>query len=166
MLLKRLAVIGAVLLLAGCAQLPLGGTSRLVVDSINKLPKVLDETSGLAQQGGVFWSHNDSGGEAAVYAVNAQGDLLKTVHLRGAQNYDWEEMAQDADYLYVADIGDNRAKRQQLIIYAVAWDALSEAKDGAAVPSRQLTISIADKPEQLGKDHNFDFEGLTNVGDK
>lgn len=86
----------------------------------------VDEISGFAashRHPGVIWTHNDSGEKARLYALGPRGDVLATLHLRGARNVDWEDIALqrsgDRDLLLIADTGDNGGLRQELTIYAV-----------------------------------------------
>jgi len=77
----------------------------------------LREISGIAashNNPGVIWAHNDSGGLARLWAFNTHGIHLGTYNLTGATARDWEDIAigpgpvSDRDYLYVADVGNNR----------------------------------------------------------
>ena len=94
---------------------------------IARLPAVIDEASGLANSRlnpGVLWVHNDSGDQARAFAVNRSGRLLGTYLLDGAKAVDWEDMATGpapggGGYLYLADIGDNDARRASVRIYRV-----------------------------------------------
>ena len=94
---------------------------------ITKLPAFLNEVSGLAQSRtnpGVFWVHNDSGDEPRIYAVGRSGAWLGTYTLAGAAAIDWEDMAigpaaSGRSYLYLADIGDNNARRSSVRVYRV-----------------------------------------------
>ncbi len=85
----------------------------------------LQEASGLAasfKNPGHFWTHNDSGGEPAVYLINEQGELVLTANLRGAENIDWEDITISrggSGFLYIGDIGDNRAVRPNRTIYRI-----------------------------------------------
>lgn len=94
----------------------------------------LVEASGLAvsrDQPGVLWAHNDSGDTARVFALGEDGVKLGIFELDGAEATDWEDMAlgpavdddgapvDDADALYLADIGDNAATRGSVSIYRV-----------------------------------------------
>ena len=67
--------------------------------------------------------YNDSGNKPRLYALNYQGKHLATIHLKGASNYDWEDMAsfrfQGEAYLLIADIGDNMARRKSCTLYVV-----------------------------------------------
>ena len=51
------------------------------------------ETSGIAvshRTPGMIWTHNDSGGEPVLFALNADGSLRGKVRVEGVTNYDWE----------------------------------------------------------------------------
>jgi hypothetical protein len=85
----------------------------------------LPEASGAASSrrtAGLIWSHNDSG-EAIVFGIDAQGAIQARVHVTGASVDDWEDLAvgpcPQGACLYVADIGDNNAKRSRITIYRV-----------------------------------------------
>ncbi len=94
----------------------------------------LQEASGLAisfENPGHLWTHNDSGGEPALYLINEKGDLVMTADLPGATNRDWEDIAISRDgsgYLYIGDIGDNRAVRESLTIYRVIEPKLDSSE--------------------------------------
>jgi len=94
---------------------------------VTRFPAELDEISGIGQSRSspnVFWVHNDSGDQPRVYAVNRNGALLGTYLLEGAAAVDWEDMAigpgpGGRSYLYLADIGDNSARRMSIRVYRV-----------------------------------------------
>ena len=81
------------------------------------------ESSGLAaspRRGGMYWTINDSGGSATLYALDSSGKDLGQVRLKGCSNVDWEDIAFDeAGRLYVADTGDNRRRRPDVVIYVL-----------------------------------------------
>jgi len=87
----------------------------------------INESSGLAlshKHPGVFWTHNDSGGEPCLFAFDKTGVTVAKVRLPGAVNFDWEDIAsrKDADgvsWLYVADIGDNMRMRPSVQVYQI-----------------------------------------------
>lgn len=80
--------------------------------------KQIAESSGLAcgwANKGVFWTHNDSGNKAEIYAFNAKGENLATCTITGAWARDWEDicsfrMGKEA-VLLIGDIGDNGLRR-------------------------------------------------------
>jgi hypothetical protein len=64
-------------------------------------------------------THNDSGGQANLYEINASTGALRTVAITNATNVDWE-YAQDASYIYIGDIGNNFGNRTDLKIYKIS----------------------------------------------
>ena len=61
-----------------------------------RLPAVLAESSGIVvsrAQRGVYWTHNDSGDGANLYAIDIAGKLLATFKVAGAEARDWEDMS-------------------------------------------------------------------------
>ncbi|MFQ5604006.1 MAG: T9SS type A sorting domain-containing protein [bacterium] len=88
----------------------------------------IDEASGLVasrKNPEVLWTHNDSGGEARVFAMNDRGKHLGVYLLAGAAARDWEDIAigpgpvAGQDYLYLGDIGDNNAQHELKVVYRV-----------------------------------------------
>lgn len=85
------------------------------------------ESSGLAAslcQPDVFWTHNDSGDDAFIFAINSKGKHLGTWRVANARNNDWEDVSAFKDtagncYLYVGDIGNNKLERPEQKIYRV-----------------------------------------------
>ena len=89
------------------------------------------------QHPGVFWTHNDSGGEAAVYAVDRDGTVLGRVTVTGAINQDWEDIATgpcpEGICLYIADTGDNMAQRGRVVVYRIPEPAPDDERSAEAV---------------------------------
>ena len=101
----------------------------------------INESSGLASslcQPGVMWTHNDSGDDAFIFAINAKGAHLGTWRVKSARNDDWEDIASYKDgtgvcYLYIGDIGNNKKDVAHQTIYRVkepqvSPDAVSSSK--------------------------------------
>lgn len=100
------------------------------------------ESSGLARSqrtAGIWWTHNDSGGEPVLYALDAQGRLRAELRLEGIPvNLDWEDLASyvvdGVAYLLVGDIGDNNGLRPFVQLFRLPEPAL-----GSAQMPQQLT---------------------------
>lgn len=92
------------------------------------------EASGIVaspSQAGVLWLHNDSGDAARLYAVGVDGRALGAVTLPNVDAVDIEDLAAapcpdlSGPCLYVADTGDNKLRREQLVVYAVPEPAIA-----------------------------------------
>jgi hypothetical protein len=91
----------------------------------------LVEISGLvasARHPGVFYAHNDSGEKARLFLLGANGEELGVQLVSHARSVDWEDLARGpcsadeptaSSCLYLADIGDNQASRDDLVVYRV-----------------------------------------------
>jgi hypothetical protein len=89
--------------------------------------KDIVENSGIAVsrcQGNVLWTHNDSGDDAYIFAIDTTGKLLATYLVQNAKNKDWEDIAAYKDssgrcYVYIGEIGDNDLERDEHVVYRV-----------------------------------------------
>ncbi|MFY9269844.1 MAG: hypothetical protein WAO55_08885 [Candidatus Manganitrophaceae bacterium] len=85
--------------------------------------RAINESSGLAKSGrfeGIFWTHNDSGDRPRIFAVTRDGKQIGTIDIAGGNNVDWEDIAiDDHGFLYLCDIGNNRNRRTDLVVYQI-----------------------------------------------
>lgn len=96
------------------------------------------ESSGLAAskcQPGVLWTHNDSGDDAFIYAIDEQGKDLGTWRVTGAENRDWEDIAEFKDaagrcFIYIGEIGNNDGKRDRTLVYRVGEPQVTTESQG------------------------------------
>lgn len=84
------------------------------------LPLVLKESSGIILLNDTLWTHNDSGNEAALYAISTKGKLLTKKKLKNHVNIDWEDITTANGKLVVADMGNNFGTRKNLYLLEVA----------------------------------------------
>ncbi|MEH6445405.1 MAG: hypothetical protein V7784_16035 [Oceanospirillaceae bacterium] len=147
--------------------------TKVKVKTLKAIKKVqlnaeLNEVSGLASTRDLYWGINDSGGEAILYGFDQNTyKLKKRIAINNAFNLDWEELAEDDNYIYIADTGNNIAIRQSADIYIVAKNDLNAASNTASVSSSAMQIVYADKQNYLPqRKHNFDSEALTVVGNE
>lgn len=166
-------LLAVVFVLSGCStQTPHISTKAEALTAVpgdirllGQLPDEVKETSGLAQREELLWTMNDSGDGAFLYALNTQFKIEQKVTVSNAKNVDWEELAQDQHYLYIADCGNNAGKRDVLSIYRVAWSHLND-KTVNEVKADIFKFSYADKPKPITRNHNFDCEALASVGNE
>ena len=156
-------------LVQGCSSSVIADKRSPAVDATQRftLPHQVVETSGLAKTGDTWWTINDSGDKPRLYAFSDKtGELIHKLRLRGVNNRDWEDLAQDQRYLYIADTGNNSGKRKDLSIHKVEHRALLEKK---RVTPTTLQIRYADYDEQTRggrKAHNVDCEAIVIVHGK
>jgi hypothetical protein len=102
----------------------------------------LDELSGLAvspRTPGVLWAVEDSGNDAAVFALDATGAEVARLDV-DARNIDWEDVSSGADgALYVGDIGDNLRVRDAVTVYVVETP---DDPAAAPVPLRASAVTV------------------------
>lgn len=90
------------------------------------LPDAAPEASAVAagrRYPNAFWTLNDNGNPAELIAFDLDGKKLGVQKVEGAKNEDWEDLAigpcPAGSCLYIADTGDNDAKRKQISIWRV-----------------------------------------------
>lgn len=106
-----------------------------------------EEISGIAFSrihSGVFYGHTDSGGEAAIYIFNADGEELGKIELEKVKNRDWEDIAvgpgpDGKSYIYVGEIGDNLAVHEEVFIYRIPEPTLLKPKSEVKPKKIKLT---------------------------
>jgi hypothetical protein len=115
------------------------------------LPDV-PEASGLAVSRGhpgLIWTHNDSGNDAVLFALDASGAMRGRVRVPILMR-DWEDISsapcgsvrlragQIRDCLYLGDIGDNSVNRRRIQVLVVA-----EPDPGAAQTAHPEVFNVA-----------------------
>ncbi|MBL0937251.1 MAG: hypothetical protein IBJ03_00040 [Gemmatimonadaceae bacterium] len=113
----------------------------------------IDESSGLTPSSSdslLFWTHNDSGNDARLYAIDSTGKSLGSVRVRGATNSDWEGIASgpcpEGQCLYIADVGDNSAKRPLVVLWRVLEPRPRDVNSATAV---RLAFRYPDGPQDV-----------------
>ncbi|HEU4752458.1 MAG TPA: hypothetical protein VFU47_05045, partial [Armatimonadota bacterium] len=130
-------------LLAGAGVLAAGSPYAGGVEVCRFQDPRITESSGLAsssRSGDYFFTLNDSGNPAEVYAVDRSGRTLARVRVTGAANLDWEDLARGTDEegrpaLFIADTGDNTAKRASIFLYRIPEPEIDPARPGQTVDS-------------------------------
>ena len=112
------------------------------------------ESSGIVasrQFEGVYWTLNDSGNPAALYATKRNGQLIQAIIVKGSRNFDWEALGIDAENrLWIGEIGNNSRLRFDLKVVVVAEpDPFTETE----------AVVIASYPYRYPNE-NVDAEGL------
>ena len=125
----------------------------------------LTENSGLvmsASQPGILFTINDSGNEPLLFALDTTGANRGVWRLQGASNMDWEaiaggpcggnaasDSAKPGSCLYIADVGDNEARRKSLTLYRVREPIADSAGRMSALSAESLSFTYDDRPHDV-----------------
>lgn len=132
-----------------------------------ELPSRVHETSGLLIVDGDLWTHNDSGGDAALYVIDPKNNKIRqTITITNAVNNDWEDITHDEDYIYIADLGNNAGTRKDLSVIRIPRAGIS-GKNDVEVTGEFINLSYADQTRYMfnPRNHNFDCEAIISYGD-
>lgn len=159
---------------SGCAAVSTKGDAKAPSNVFDE-PRVtgnikspdVTESSGIAAskcQSGVFWTHNDSGDDAFIFAIDKSGNNLGTWKVAAAENIDWEDIAAIKDksgicFIYIGEIGDNKTKRPVHTVYRVE-EPTANASTHSSISSSPLATSAAVSLSFSYPDANQDAESL------
>lgn len=119
----------------------------------------MNEISGIAPShhlANAYWTNNDSGDSARLFAVKFDGTLLGIFNIANASAADWEDIdlgpgpAAGVTYLYIADTGNNAMNRTTVYVYRLP-EPNPSIGGGTATASGAVKIGLK-YPD--GKPHN------------
>ena len=153
---KSLLLVASIFLLA-CQQ-----QSNDDLKTLYSLPKKLKEVSGITYfpDSKLIYTLEDSGNKNAIYAINSEGKLDKTITIANAKNVDWEDITKDKNgNIYIGDFGNNDNDRKDLCIYKINKNQLN--KDQASAEYR-ISFSYPEQTEfpPKKKEMFYDVEGF------
>jgi len=134
---------------------------ELISDQLS--PKV-NEQSGMVWHKDLFWVINDSDCKPELLAYDMKGELKKNLSISNASNKDWEDLAEDENYIYIGDFGNNRGKRKDLRVLRVLKSAM-ETQTELEVDSITFAWSDQQNFENRNMKHDFDCEAFFAYGD-
>jgi hypothetical protein len=128
---------------------------------IANLSADIRETSGLTIVNNMLITHNDKGRLNQLFVLDGQsGKYLNTIKLQNAQNNDWEDLAQNDEFLFIGDMGNNEGDRKNLSIIMVPKKYLS-AENTVAESSGKIEFYYPQQTNfSISKQHNFDCEAI------
>lgn len=130
------------------------------------LPKKLKEVSGITYfpETKTLYTLEDSGNKNAIYAIDHNGKLAKTITISNATNVDWEDITKDkSGNIYIGDFGNNDNERRDLCIYKVAKNELN---NDLAKAEYKISFSYPEQKEfpPKKKEMFYDVEGFFEQG--
>ncbi len=128
-------------------------SAQVHVNQIGEMPPELTENSGLIFYNGKLISHNDSGNAPELFEIDTVSmQISRTVTISNAVNTDWEDITQDENHIFIADIGNYLGTREDLTIYKIS----KQDFDGSdAVEAEIISFAYEDQS-------NFDDNGKSN----
>jgi len=126
-----------------------------------KLEADLPEGSGLAAWDGKLWAINDSG-TPSIFTLDTATAAVTGRYELPLHDRDWEDLAQDSEYFYLCDTGNNMRDVRTLHIYRIGKKSLVAHK-----PEIDTIAFQWPKIEVMGKKKriNFDCEAVAAIGD-
>jgi hypothetical protein len=117
----------------------------------------ISESSGLAKSRrwpNLFWTHNDSGNSARIFAIRGDGTNAKNglrrdegILVDNAENIDWEDIAvDDQGDLIIGDIGNNADRRSTLTLYRVREP--NPFTDQKTLPAEAIAVYFPNRPDR------------------
>lgn len=116
----------------------------------------LNELSGLQPShsySNMFWCHNDSGDTSQIFLIDDKAKLQGVYLLQGIQTKDTEDITSfrrgGKSYLILADIGDNRAVRNEIVLYIFQEPEWFKGKLEYVIPKKAIQtfrIKYVDRP--------------------
>jgi hypothetical protein len=181
--LKQSLCIPAVYLLAAAFPLLAQDIEPLSPEPIARIAAApITEMSGIVKsrrRDNLYWVHNDSGDSARIFAIDGEGRSVLPTYSKFtyygdapekgkeqwqgfdvlyANNVDWEDIAADDNYLYIADVGNNGNARRDLVIYVISEIDPTASTRSAVV--RKLPVVYPDQTEYPPDDLHYDAESL------
>ncbi len=134
---------------------------------VESLDQLLHETSGLIHYNRKLWTINDSGNDPVLMALDYEtGQILQGVRIENAENNDWESLAQDDEFIYICDVGNNNGHREELTIYKVAKNSIPDS-GSVLLNAEIIKYSYAGRSENNNplKRSSYDCEAAFVYGD-
>ena len=134
------------------------------ITTVVNLNITMEETSGLINFDGKIITHNDSGSDAIMYEINVEsGEVNRSVKVINVDPKDIEDIAQDDNFIYLCDIGNNSNTRKDQTIYKIKKSDYLSMNE---VEAELISISYKEQTDFTKSNNatNFDAEAVTVVG--
>ena len=131
-----------------------------------KLDNSINESSGWIYLNQSIITHNDSGGEAALFEIDGgTGQVIRKVSIMNASNRDWEDIDMDDRFIYIGDFGNNNGTRKDLKIYKISQSDYLDADNQAQAEIIEFSYEDQSDFDSSPMETNFDAEALIAFGD-
>jgi hypothetical protein len=126
------------------------------------LPNKLKEVSGIiySPETNLLWTLEDRGNANAIYGLDSNGKIERTITIENTENIDWEDITKDKDgNLYIGDFGNNDNERKDLSIYKIDKNSLATE---SAIPAYKISFAYPEQKDFPPKKTEmfYDVEGF------
>ncbi|MDX1700574.1 MAG: hypothetical protein R3250_08160 [Melioribacteraceae bacterium] len=100
-------------------------SSDITINHHLSVPYTLNEVSGIVTVGNFIIAHNDGDDGPNIYILDkTDPSEYRKIRVKGSKNKDWEDIASDEQYIYIADVGNNNKRRKAFQIYMISIEEL------------------------------------------
>ena len=130
----RACIFFSLMSILSCSQnkIPVTNSETESLEVLNKLPKILKETSGISLSADQknYWIIQDHGNSNTVYGLDFNSKIIAEIQIKNIENNDWEDITQDRNgFTYIGDFGNNDNERQNLAIHQVKLNSAQTETD-------------------------------------
>jgi hypothetical protein len=127
------------------------------------LPKKMKQISGMVKDGNFLWAICDNP-KSDIYKMDLSGNVVQQLELKNIEVTDVEDITSDADYLYIADVGDNDGNRDERQIIKIKKSTIGSEKK-AIVDAEIIQFSFPEQGDVKKKKNENDCEAIISYKD-
>jgi hypothetical protein len=126
--------------------------------------KKMKQVSGIVKDGNFLWAICDNP-KSDIYKLDLSGNVVQQLQLKDIQVTDVEDLTVDANYLYIADVGDNDGNRGERQIIKINKAAIGNEKK-VGVDGEIIQFSFPSQGDiQKKKKNENDCEAIISYKD-
>ena len=129
-------------------------SAKVRATEIGRLDTLLNGSSSLFYWNNGYWSYNDHTDRCLYKIDSTHATTLETLCIKGIRNRDTEDIAQDDQYLYFGDIGNNNGRRRNLNILRISKKSLLDN----APKVDTIRFFYEDQTDFTASSRNTDFD--------
>lgn len=129
-------------------------SAKIKTTEIGKLDTIVNGSSSLFYWNNGYWTYNDHKDKCLYKIDSTNATTLDTLCVKKIRNRDTEDIAQDEQYLYFGDVGNNGGRRKDLNILRISKKSLL----GKVPKIDTIRFSYEDQTEFTASSRTTDFD--------